>query len=151
MNVEEEVNVVSEASVVQVPIELASAVRRRFAQWCCETACLLDVPTVAGADIIEALIDQLVDDSHTSDAVRRRLVDSGSYRALAPVADTGQAPARAVDGDRISQALAQRLNHYPRTIPVVAVTRIDNYLRAMDRAARSSTVEGAASVKVGGA
>jgi hypothetical protein len=125
--------------------------RRQLAQWCSETAGLLDVPAVAGADIIEALIDQLVDDSHTSDAVRRRLVESGSYRAPAPLATIGQAPARAVDGDRISQALAQRLNQCPRTIPVVAVTRIDNYLRAMDRAARPSTVEGTASSKAVGA
>jgi hypothetical protein len=58
---------------VQLPVQLSPAVSHRLAQWCRETARLLDTTGVARGEVLEALIEQLVSDPDTSLAVRRRL------------------------------------------------------------------------------
>ncbi|HZZ52553.1 MAG TPA: hypothetical protein VFE65_37115 [Pseudonocardia sp.] len=62
-----------EVGAIQLPLQLQPSVHRRLAQWCRETARLLDTSGVARADVIEALIDHLVNDPGTSQAIRRRL------------------------------------------------------------------------------
>lgn len=58
---------------VQLAIELPPGLSRRLSRWCRETAHWLDVPGIARADVLEALLDHLVVDEGTADAVRDRL------------------------------------------------------------------------------
>jgi hypothetical protein len=66
-----------EAGAIQLPLQLTSGVHRRLAQWCRETARALDITGVARGEVIEALIDHLVSDPHTSQAIRQRLAHPG--------------------------------------------------------------------------
>jgi hypothetical protein len=59
---------------VQLPIELGSALHRRLAEWCRQTARALDVSGVARSDVIEVLLEHLVENADTSEAVRRGLI-----------------------------------------------------------------------------
>jgi hypothetical protein len=67
------VDVADEAGAIRLPLQLAPTVHRRLAQWCRDTADLLDTPGVARGEVMEALIDHLLSDPQTSEAVRRRL------------------------------------------------------------------------------
>jgi hypothetical protein len=62
-----------EARAVQLAIELPPGLSRRLSRWCRETAHRLDVPGIPRADVLEALLDHLVIDEGTADAVRARL------------------------------------------------------------------------------
>lgn len=59
---------------VQLPVELGPGVHRRLAEWCRQTARALDVSGVARSDVIEVLLEHLVENADTSEAVRRRLI-----------------------------------------------------------------------------
>jgi hypothetical protein len=59
---------------VQLPIELGSALHRRLAEWCRQTARALDVSGVARSDVIEVLLEHLVENADTSEAIRRGLI-----------------------------------------------------------------------------
>jgi hypothetical protein len=59
---------------VQLPIELGTALHRRLAEWCRQTARALDVSGVARSDVIEVLLEHLVENADTSEAVRRGLI-----------------------------------------------------------------------------
>jgi hypothetical protein len=59
---------------VQLPVELAPGLHRRLAEWCRQTARALDVSGVARSDVIEVLLEHLVENADTSEAVRRGLI-----------------------------------------------------------------------------
>jgi hypothetical protein len=59
---------------VQLPVELSPGVHRRLAEWCRQTARALDVSGVARSDVIEVLLEHLVENADTSEAVRRGLI-----------------------------------------------------------------------------
>ncbi|HZZ45362.1 MAG TPA: hypothetical protein VFE65_00590 [Pseudonocardia sp.] len=56
-----------------LPLQLSPSVHGRLAGWCRETARVLQTSGVARGDVLEALIDQLLNNPDTSMAVRRRL------------------------------------------------------------------------------
>lgn len=58
---------------VQLAIELSPGLSRRLSRWCRETAHRLDVPGIARADVLEALLDHLLVDEGAADAVAARL------------------------------------------------------------------------------
>lgn len=58
---------------VALPIQLAPPVHRRLMRWCATTAAELDVTGLVRAEVIEALLEELVENPATAQAVRRRL------------------------------------------------------------------------------
>lgn len=57
------------------PVEVSRSVDRRLLGWCRSAAEELDVQGLARGQVVEALIEQLLQDEHTSKAVRERLAD----------------------------------------------------------------------------
>ena len=58
---------------VTLPIQLDPWVHQRLLRWCTATAAALDVTRLVRGEVIEALVEELVDNPVTADAVRRRL------------------------------------------------------------------------------
>jgi hypothetical protein len=58
---------------VRLAVELSPGQNRRLSAWCTETARELDVPGIARADVLEALLDLLIADDGATGAVRQRL------------------------------------------------------------------------------
>lgn len=58
---------------VSLPIQLAPGVHRRLMRWCTATAAELDVTRLVRGEVIEALLEELVDNPATAHSVRRRL------------------------------------------------------------------------------
>jgi hypothetical protein len=58
---------------VSLPIQLTPSVHRRLMRWCTATAAALDVTRLARGEVIEALLEELVDNPTTSHSVQRRL------------------------------------------------------------------------------
>jgi hypothetical protein len=58
---------------VRLAVELTPGQNRRLSAWCTETARELDVPGIARADVLEALLDLLITDDGATGVVRERL------------------------------------------------------------------------------
>lgn len=136
MYVEQGAGVAGVVDAVQIPVQLTSTMRRQLTQWCQETALLLDIPGIGGADLVAVLIDQLVNDPRTSEAVCRRLAEMPTY-STAPAASL---PARTVAGARADQPLAHRPCQPPTNTLGAAVTRTGHHRRSAGRPARLGAV-----------
>jgi hypothetical protein len=58
---------------VRLAVELSPGQNRLLSAWCRDTARELDVPGIARADVLEALLDLLIADDGATGAVRQRL------------------------------------------------------------------------------
>jgi len=58
---------------IALPIQLDPRVHRRLMRWCTATAAALDVTRLVRGEVIEALVEELVDNPATAHAVQRRL------------------------------------------------------------------------------
>jgi hypothetical protein len=65
--------VTTKESLVPLPIQLTPSVHRRLMRWCAATAAQLDVTRLARGEVIEALLEELVDNPVTSYSVQCRL------------------------------------------------------------------------------
>lgn len=132
-------NVASGADVVRVPVRLTSTLGRQLVQWCRETAELLDIYGVAQGVVVEALIDQLVEDAGTSESVRRWLTEHASYRlAVQSATPDTTLPRRTLGGARIGQALASC--RQPVNVSEAPVAHIGHHRGDAGRPARLGAV-----------
>ena len=58
---------------VQLPVSLPPRLHGQLTRWCRQTASELHVTALARGDVLEALLAELVADTATTDAIRKRL------------------------------------------------------------------------------
>jgi hypothetical protein len=65
---------------VRVTVELSPVEHRALRTWCAETSADLDLPLVAGAEVLRVLLHLMQTDAALADAVRADLERSGGSR-----------------------------------------------------------------------